>query len=304
MISKKDTFHVDIRPRRIGDTLWAPHNLHHGINFHLVRQSKEDMKHHFYNRRRDDPSKHFLQPHNPEHDIRILSCRMANHQVRNLLHNPMENIDNQPEYIDWNSRYTATHRTYCYRILHIIQPSTHTLGTDNDDETNATKYSSLDDEYIIPFESGRSWLVQGKAPLNIHHMQLVSKLFLGKQDFSSFRSKGCERSSPIVQINHIHITSEPFSFPFGLDNHPFILPCISTFPRKHGSMNMITITIQGESFLYRQVRNMVGCLLKVGKEKLSYEDVQTILEARDRRKAPSMAPAHGLFLIDVQHKWY
>jgi len=39
----------------------------------------------------------------------------------------------------------------------------------------------------------------------------------------------------------------------------------------------------------------------VGKGKLTVNDVKDILEARDRRQAPAMVPAHGLFLVDVQH---
>jgi len=301
--NNQDTFHVDIRPRRFDDRAWAPHNLLRGINFHLVRQSKDDMMHYFYERHREYPSKHILLPHNPEHDVRILSCRMANHLVRN--HHPMcGRNENQPEQIDWNARFTASSRTYCYRILHMVQPHTQ----DDDILTPAdedTSQSSCEDEYIIPFEAGRSWLVRGSKPLNVEHMQHVSTVFLGKHDFSSFRAKGCERSTPIVQINHIQITSEPMNYPFWFSSTSTFHSMLSTtFPRNNSSMNMVTIMIQGESFLYRQVRNMVGCLLKVGQGKLSLEDAQYILEARDRRKAPSMAPSHGLFLVDVKHNWY
>ena len=59
--------------------------------------------------------------------------------------------------------------------------------------------------------------------------------------------------------------------------------------------------IQGDAFLYRQVRNIVGCLIEVGKNQLSSEDVRGILLARDRSKAGVMAPAHGLFLANVEH---
>jgi tRNA pseudouridine38-40 synthase len=64
---------------------------------------------------------------------------------------------------------------------------------------------------------------------------------------------------------------------------------------------LVAIKIVGKSFVYRQVRNMVGCLLEVGREKCSPDDVKQILDERDRAKAPSMAPARGLFLADVKH---
>lgn len=298
----QDTFHVDIRPRRLGDACWAPQNLLRGINFHLVRQSKEDLIHHMYERHREQRSKHSLVHHNPEHDVRILSCQVANHLVRNNLYLTGKR-ENQPDKIDWNARFTATSRTYCYRILHMVQP--HVDCTDTTTESPSSSYSSsCEEEYIIPFETGRSWLVRGDTPLDIDKIQRASTLFVGKHDFSSFRAKGCERSSPMVQINSIHVTSEPILYPFWSSRSSIVNSTLSTaLPRSNGSMSMVTIMIQGESFLYRQVRNMVGCLLKVGQDKLSLDDVKDILAKRDRRKAPMMAPAHGLFLVDVEHNW-
>jgi tRNA U38,U39,U40 pseudouridine synthase TruA len=68
------------------------------------------------------------------------------------------------------------------------------------------------------------------------------------------------------------------------------------------SCQSVTILFSGNSFLYRQVRNMVSCLVKVGRGQLEPDDVQSILAARKRSQGkPGMAPAHGLFLVDVQH---
>ena len=73
--------------------------------------------------------------------------------------------------------------------------------------------------------------------------------------------------------------------------------------RESGGQLVVTILVKGKSFLYRQVRNMVGCLLEVGIGKLKPIDVSEILESRNRSEAPySTAPAHGLFLVDVQHE--
>mmetsp|Transcript_11590 Transcript_11590/g.15461 ORF Transcript_11590/g.15461 Transcript_11590/m.15461 type:complete len:106 (-) Transcript_11590:264-581(-) len=65
--------------------------------------------------------------------------------------------------------------------------------------------------------------------------------------------------------------------------------------------SLITFTISGDSFVYRQVRNMVGCLVEIGKGKLQPTHVKDLLEKRQRKLAPAMAPAHGLFLVDVEH---
>jgi tRNA pseudouridine38-40 synthase len=67
------------------------------------------------------------------------------------------------------------------------------------------------------------------------------------------------------------------------------------------SCQLVTILFSGNSFLYRQVRNMVSCLVKVGRGRLKPAEVQSILAARNRSRVPGMAPAHGLYLVDVQH---
>ena len=62
----------------------------------------------------------------------------------------------------------------------------------------------------------------------------------------------------------------------------------------------IIIKARGSSFLYRQVRNMVGTLVEVGRGALLPKDVKTVLEARQRSKNVGMcAPPHGLYLMDV-----
>ena len=63
----------------------------------------------------------------------------------------------------------------------------------------------------------------------------------------------------------------------------------------------IIFTVEARSFIYHQVRNMVGTLQEVGHERLKPEDVKTILEACDRTKAGISAPACGLYLNKVMY---
>ena len=46
---------------------------------------------------------------------------------------------------------------------------------------------------------------------------------------------------------------------------------------------------------------MVGILIRVGENKISPEDVENILESKDRRKSGKTAPAVGLYLISVEY---
>ena len=62
---------------------------------------------------------------------------------------------------------------------------------------------------------------------------------------------------------------------------------------------VLTIEARAQSFLYHQVRNMVGALHEAGRGAIDASDVARMLEARDRSVAPAMAPADGLYLLDV-----
>ena len=64
---------------------------------------------------------------------------------------------------------------------------------------------------------------------------------------------------------------------------------------------IITIRIKGNAFLRHMVRNIAGTLVKIGRNKISPEQIQDILEAKDRRAAGPTAPACGLFLEKIDY---
>jgi tRNA pseudouridine38-40 synthase len=57
--------------------------------------------------------------------------------------------------------------------------------------------------------------------------------------------------------------------------------------------------ISADRFLRNMVRSITGTLLDVGRGKLDLEGFKKIVEAKDRSKAGSSAPAKGLFLTDI-----
>ncbi len=61
----------------------------------------------------------------------------------------------------------------------------------------------------------------------------------------------------------------------------------------------LIFTITADRFLRNMVRAIVGTLLEVGKGKCSVERFCEIIEAKDRGKAGSSAPAEGLFLHKI-----
>ncbi|MCC7374058.1 MAG: tRNA pseudouridine(38-40) synthase TruA [Verrucomicrobiales bacterium] len=64
---------------------------------------------------------------------------------------------------------------------------------------------------------------------------------------------------------------------------------------------LITVTIEGDGFLYKMCRGIAGTLAQVGLGKLAPDDIPRILEGRDRRVAGMTAPAHGLVLWRVRY---
>ncbi|WKK76913.2 tRNA pseudouridine(38-40) synthase TruA [Marivirga salinae] len=59
--------------------------------------------------------------------------------------------------------------------------------------------------------------------------------------------------------------------------------------------------IKANRFLRGMVRAIVGTLLDVGQNKISIEDFEDIIKAKDRNSAGRAVPANGLFLTEVQY---
>ncbi|MDN3506880.1 MAG: tRNA pseudouridine(38-40) synthase TruA [Simkaniaceae bacterium] len=121
----------------------------------------------------------------------------------------------------------------------------------------------------VPFYREFSWHVP--LPLDLREMDLATQKIEGKHDFSAFTNTRYE--DPIRHVRKIAI--EPLG------------------------KNRFRISIQGDNFLYKMVRNIVGTLVHIGQGKIAVSDLPSILKAGDRRLAGMTAPAHGLFLHRV-----
>jgi tRNA pseudouridine38-40 synthase len=65
---------------------------------------------------------------------------------------------------------------------------------------------------------------------------------------------------------------------------------------------LLTFIIEGDGFLYKMCRGIVGTLVQIGLGKFAVSDLKQMLHARDRRAAGMTAPAHGLVLWKVFYK--
>ena len=125
----------------------------------------------------------------------------------------------------------------------------------------------------ITFDKGLSWWVP--VPLDLELMRDASEVLLGKHDFSTFRATACQANSPIRTLDQLDVTWE-------------------------GSE--IRIHVRARSFLYHQVRNIVGSLKMVGSGKWTKDDLKKALEAKDRRAGGPTVPADGLYLSKVDYE--
>ena len=153
-------------------------------------------------------------------------------------------------------------------------------ATEVSDQFHA-RYSALERRYryLLLNQSTRPGIHHNKVgwyhlPLALEKMQLASNALIGEHDFSSFRAAECQARSPIRTITHLSIT-------------------------RHG--NLFVFELSANGFLQHMVRNIVGCLIYVGKGKFSPEWMDELLKSCNRSYAAPTFSSAGLYLIHVKY---
>ena len=110
-------------------------------------------------------------------------------------------------------------------------------------------------------------------PLDVKAMRAAAKLFVGKHDFQSFAaSSGYERTTTVRTLTRCDL-------------------------KRSGSQ--FTFIIEGDGFLYKMCRGIVGTIVQAGLGKFPPSEIKPMLEKKDRRIAGMTAPACGLVLWKV-----
>lgn len=123
-----------------------------------------------------------------------------------------------------------------------------------------------------PFFAGRAY--HYPKPLDHNIMDEAAKCFVGEHDFASFMASGSKIVDTVRTVYSCNVSREG---------------------------DIITVSIVGNGFLYNMVRIIVGTLISVSDGKIMPTDIISIINARDRSRAGSTAPAHGLYLYDVKY---
>jgi tRNA pseudouridine38-40 synthase len=122
-----------------------------------------------------------------------------------------------------------------------------------------------------PLRRTQTWHVP--QPLDVGRMRAAAKQFVGRHDFRSFTANpGYARESTVRTVTRCAV-------------------------QKRGPL--FTFLIEGDGFLYKMCRGIVGTIVQAGMGKFPPGEIPTMLAHKDRRVAGMNAPAHGLVLWKV-----
>jgi len=137
--------------------------------------------------------------------------------------------------------------------------------------------------YLLLNDPVRPALLAGRVgwfhlPLDLGAMQEAARFLQGRQDFSAFRAAECQAKSPVKELYRAEVT------------------------RQGG---FIQFDFCANAFLHHMVRNMVGCLVYVGKGAQAPGWLAEVLRGRDRRLAAPTFAADGLYFLGPHYepKW-
>ena len=108
--------------------------------------------------------------------------------------------------------------------------------------------------------------------LDLDTMAQAMRLLTGRWDFRAFRDSGASSKTTIRTLTRIAL-------------------CVQD--------PLITLTFEGDGFLYHMVRILAGTLLAVAQGRLQPEQVAGLLESGDRKQAGMTMPPEGLCLEKV-----
>jgi tRNA pseudouridine38-40 synthase len=111
-------------------------------------------------------------------------------------------------------------------------------------------------------------------PLTVARMAEAAAHLVGRHDFAAFTCSGGKPGGTVRTIHRLDV-------------------------ERCG--DRIVVEVEGDGFLYKMVRTIVGTLLEVGRGERTVEDVARVRKARDRTRAGPSAPARGLTLVSVDY---
>ncbi len=135
------------------------------------------------------------------------------------------------------------------------------------------RYEIREAPYPDVFRRKYQWLLM--EPLDLKAMCDGAAVLTGTHDFRAFSSDKRPAHSTVRTLNSLEII------------------------RKGGT---VTLTFEGNGFLYNMVRIMTGTLKEIGRGTMPVSRIGEAFESLDRTKAGATAPAKGLTLVSVLYR--
>lgn len=123
-----------------------------------------------------------------------------------------------------------------------------------------------------PFLTDHAWFIYPRPDLN--RMKEAAQALFDFEDFTSFSKSKTQTKTNNCKIHRVEWREDE---------------------------DKLVFTIQADRFLRNMVRAIVGTLVEIGQGKRDVSDLASIIAAKDRKRAGESAPAHGLYLTQVEY---
>jgi tRNA pseudouridine38-40 synthase len=136
------------------------------------------------------------------------------------------------------------------------------------------RYTILQSHVRDPFLAGRAWRVHQR--LNHSALQSAAETLLGEHDFRAFRGIEDTRVDTVRRIFRIEVS------------------------QSREDPRLLFVDIEGDKFLYKMVRIIVGALVDIGRGRLTSDALARALESGLRTDLGITAPPDGLCLESIE----
>ena len=120
----------------------------------------------------------------------------------------------------------------------------------------------------------RNYCLHCPDELDLEPMRKAASYFRGRKDFAAFAAAGSPVKSTVRNLMRLDIEEKE---------------------------DELIFTLEGDGFLYKMARNIVGTLLLAGRGKMTPEEIRLVLQEKNRAAAGPPAPPHGLCLVKVDY---
>lgn len=153
------------------------------------------------------------------------------------------------------------------------------------DEAFHARFAAFERTYYYALYTGphRAPLVHGRAGylmlppgkrLDVDAMREAAACLIGEHDFSAFRAAECQAKSPVKTMYEIRI---------------------------HADRDWVFLRFRASAFLHHMVRNLMGCLVAVGRGRYPASWLPEVLASRQRSMAAPTFMPDGLYLAGVRY---